>query len=147
MPGFDFWNSNTAPGNSGRFLDPLGLFAQQAYSPDPQSTQLANMSVQEWNQASNLLYPAATSLANMAENPSYVQNARDTALTDVNTQFANQASAQQRFMALQGINPTAPQQAALTQGNALSKSAAQAGAQNQAAGMAEQTQQQILGGL
>jgi hypothetical protein len=141
--GFTPWNL------VGSEYDPLGrsLFGSpQQFSPDSQSTQLANLSLQQWQQAAQMMYPAEQRLIQYAENPSYIANQRAQAAGDSNAAFDAQLGARNRLLALQGISPSAAQSAALDKQTALARAQAQAGAMNQAAGLAAQTQQNVLQG-
>jgi hypothetical protein len=142
--GFTPWNL------VGSEYDPLGrsLFGSpQQFSPDPQSTQLANLSMQQWQQAAQMMYPAEQRLIQYAEDPNYIANQRAQAASDSSNAFNAQLGARNRLMALQGINPTAAQSAALDRQTALARAQAQAGAMNQATGLAAQTQQAVLQGV
>jgi hypothetical protein len=132
--------------------DPMGaaLYALGIGKPptfDPMSSQLANMSYSNWQQAANLMYPAQSQLIQYAEDPNYVANQRANAISGADASFNAQAGARARLMALQGISPTAAQSAALNKQDALAKAQAEAGAGNQAAQAAGALQNAVLQGI
>lgn len=133
-----------------KFIDPLNVGPSifgSPFQPDPVSTQLADLSYSQWQQAGSMLYPAENQLINYAEDPNYINQQRQQALGDVNQQFAQQTGARSRLLALQGITPTQAQGAAMEKQDALSKAKGQAGAMNQAAGLANATQMGALRGF
>ncbi len=125
----------------------LGLSLGPNVQIDPYTSSLANLSQLEWQQANNQLYPAASQLINYAENPNAIAQARAQAMSTASNAFAAQTAGQQQILALQGINPSAAQAAAMGKQNALAQAQAQAGASNAAAAATFQNQQAALRGI
>jgi hypothetical protein len=156
MPGYLYSSDGSAPfpgmnGAMSAISDPLGaykfLFPQPSYSYDPASIALGNISMQQWQEASGMVDPAANKLANMATDPNYITDQTQQAQLDATKQIQNMQSSRSRFFAMQGINPTAMQSKALAKQDALSGAATTAGAMNQAANSARQLQMQTLAGV
>jgi len=114
---------------------------------DPLTTQLANLSFNEWQQASNAMYPTQSQLIKYAEDPQVVTNAQNQAVTDTNTSFNLADAAQKREQMNQGINLTPSQQAAISKSQALSQGLSTAANVNTATAQTYATQRGVLQGM
>ena len=146
---FDF--NPIAPSSTsylGKTMDPLGLF-QPGPAPrfDSTTTNLANLSFQQYQQAIGQLYPTQNQLIKYAEDPSVIANARSQAIKDTDTSFATNQAGLTRGLSNMGVTTTPDQKAALAKSEALSKGLSEAADSNVAAQMAYQTQQGVLQGF
>jgi hypothetical protein len=124
----------------------LGLRLGPNVQYDSYTQSLANLSQLQWNQATQGFYPYENQMVQYAEDPNYIASQRTQAQGGADAAMAAQQAGQVRQLGLMGVNPTAPQAAAMAKSSALGKAQAEAGAMNMAAQGAYANQQAALRG-
>ena len=125
----------------------LGLRLGPNVQYDSYTQSLANLSQLQWTQATQGFYPYPNQMVQYAEDPNYIPTMRAQAQSGADAAVNAQQAGQARQLGLMGVNPTAPQAAAMAKSNALAKAQAEAGAMNTAAQGAYANQQAALTGV